>query len=333
MSLTKSKKRRIQRAINLGDVRCILKDLQISFEEKKQGDLWFKCVNPNHRDRDASAHISCDRTSEYHGKYHCFGCKDSGTTISLVELYLQLDFWESVLWVESRTYPDGVVSPVRQRVKAVKPELPKEFEIYETEEEWNPPYLEYLYYRGITWEQIRKHRIGYCDGGKYKLRVIVPVLLNGELQTWIGRHIWEGKRVTSCPHGKVGLFGSTFASPQRGPAILVEGWADVLALERLGYSNVMSIQTNGLHSIQYEFIKRFEYILVIPDGDSGGKLFVNSLAPFAEHHDFMTVQLPDGMDPAHLANLREGPKILKDAIDNMEEWKPIVEEREVEYRY
>ncbi len=331
MSLTKSKKRRIQRAIDLGDVRRVLQDLQIPFEEKKPGDLWFKCVNPSHRDRDASAHICCDRISEYHGKYNCFGCKDSGSTLSLIEVQLQLDFWEAVLWLEARTYPDGVVSPVR-RIKQVKPELPKEFERYENEDDWNPPYLQYLNYRGIEWDQINRHRIGYCDSGKYKLRVIIPVYLNGELQTWVGRHIWEGKRVTSCPNGRVGLFGSSFASPERGPAILTEGWADALAVERLGYRNVMSIQTNGLHSVQYEFLRKFEYTIVIPDGDSGGKLFVNSLAPYVEHHEFMIVTLP-GMDPAHLILQRDGPKMLMDAIENMEEWKPWVEEREVEYNY
>lgn len=331
MSTTKSKKRRIQRAIDLGDVRRVLQDLQIPFEEKKPGDLWYKCINPSHRDRDASAHICCNRVSEYHGKYNCFGCRDSGSIISLVEIQLQLDFWEAVLWVEARTYPDGIVSPVRH-IKSVKPELPKEFERYENEDGWNPPYLEYLYSRGITWEQIKKHKIGYCDGGKYKLRIIVPVYLNGELQTWVGRHIWEGKRVTSCSNGRVGLFGSSFASPTRGPAILVEGWADALAYERLGYRNVMSIQTNGLHLVQFEFIKRFDFTIAIPDGDSGGKLFINSLAPYVEQHNFMIATLPKS-DPAKLILQPGGPEIMMNAIENMSEWKPYVEARQIEYTY
>lgn len=326
------KRKRIERAVRMGNVRQILNDLKIPYEERKTGDLWFKCVNPMHKERDASAHICCMRTSHKHGVWHCFGCKDAGNIITLVRDWLQISYWEALNWVEARIYEDDV-SPVRQEERKVTPTLPPKFEFYEDMDEWNPPYLEYLFNRGITWEQIVRHRIGYCDSGKYKQRVIVPVYLNGILQTWVGRHIWGGKRVTSCHGGNVGLFGSELALPSRGPSILSEGWADALAIERLDYINSMGCQTNHLHPEQFQFIKRFEFTIVVPDGDSGGKKFIDSLAPYVDQHEFLIAEIPTGTDPAKLILQEYGGVQLEAAIQEAKEWNPILEDRVLEFEF
>jgi len=328
------KKRRIERAVRMGDVHRVLTDLQIPYEERKHGDLWFRCVNPMHKERDASAHICSDRTSHKHGIWHCFGCEDAGNTITLVRDWLMLSYWEAVNWVEARVYEDDSVSPVRQSVERnLAPTLPNKFEFYDDQEMWSRPYLDYLFGRGIEWEQILRHKIGYCDSGQYARRIIVPVYLNGMLRTWVGRHIWEGKRVTSCDGGEVGLFGSELASPKKGPAIISEGWADALAIERLDYINSMACQTNSLHPEQFAFLKRFEFTIVVPDGDDGGKRFVDSLAPYADQHEFLIAELPPQIDPAKLILQEHGGSILDACIQDARGWNPIVEPRWVEFDY
>lgn len=329
---SKEQKARLERAVRLGDVRRILTDLGLKFDEKKHGDLWFKCVSPTHKDKDPSAHICADRTHHKHGVCNCFGCKDSGTTIMLVRDWLGLSFWESVHWVEARIYADENVQPVRQ-IKRVEPELPPEFEFYEDESEWNPPYLEYLYGRGITWNQIVRHRIGYCDKGRNARRVIIPVFLHGRLRTWIGRHIWEGKRITSCDDGLVGLFASEHANPKNGPDIIVEGWADQLAVERIEFTNCMALQTNAILPEQFEYIKRFPYTILLGDGDDGGKRLVDSAAPYAEQHEFRVAKIPWGDDPASLVLKPHGEAVLSAAIQDSESWNPTVDERIVEFEF
>jgi DNA primase len=223
--------------------------------------------------------------------------------------------------------------------KAVKPfykkrdaGLPKFYQSPALESDWDPEYLSYLSKRGISWTQIVDHQIGYVDAGRLHRRVIVPIMLNHELQTWVGRHIDadapEEKRITSASGGRVGLFGSEMANPYENPAILCEGWADALAIERLGFSNCMAVQTSKLHPEQYEYIRMFRYTIVIPDGDEAGKRFVDSLAPYVEDHPFMIVTLPGGQDPDELL-----PGMLKQCIDDATDWEPSEEEYFVEVEY
>lgn len=332
MTFDKAKKDRVERAVRMGDVRRILKDLDIKYEERKKGDLWFKCVSPSHKDKEPSTHICADRTHHKHGIYNCFGCRDSGTTIMLVRDWLGLTFWEAVNWVEARVYDEDNVQPVRHD-DVPEPELPKEYEFYENEKDWNPPYLEYLYGRGITWDQIVRHRIGYCDSGQYNRRVIIPVLLNGILQTWVGRSIWGGKRVTSCDNGRVGLFSSEHTNPRNGPDIIAEGWASSLAIERLEFPNTMALQTNAIHDIQFEYIKRFPFTILVPDGDEGGKRLIDSVAPYAEQHTFLIAKITPGEDPASLILKPGGAAVLSAAIQDAENWNPTVDERIVEFEF
>jgi len=302
----------------MADVKLILKDIGLPFNEQSPGDLWFKCVIPSHKDKDASAHICCNATSHHHGKWNCFGCESSGNIIGLVQDYLNISFWEALAMVEARVH-DGV-SPVRQSKKKSLPELPREFEFYKNKDEWNPPYLNYLFGRGIHWSQIIKHNIGYCDSGRYSRRIIVPVYLNGMLQTWVGRSIIGGKRITSCKDGYPGLFGSKYALPRLGPLFVSEGWADALAVERIGYNNSVALQTNRIHEVQFEFMKRFESVVLIPDGDEGGDRLIDSVAAYVNEQEFFIAELPRDLDPAHP---KMDPDLLEMAIEESKPWEPV----------
>jgi DNA primase len=319
MRFDKAKRTRIERAVRMADVKKILNHLKISYTEQKRGDLWFKCTSLSHKDKDASTHVCSDTTSHNHGIWHCFGCDDSGNIIILVRDWLNISFWEAVLIVESMVH-DGVVSPVRQITPSALPTIPHQYEFYDDQSKWNPPYLEYLFDRNILWSQIIKHQIGYCDSGRYSRRIIVPVYLNGILQTWVGRSIVGGKRITSCKNGNPGLFGSRHALPRLGPLIVSEGWTDALAIERLGYNNSTALQTNMIHEVQFEFMKRFEYVILIPDGDPGGDRLIDSVAIYINEQEFHIAELPRGLDPAH-NNM--DPDVLEVAIEESKPWEPV----------
>jgi DNA primase len=221
------------------------------------------------------------------------------------------------------------VSPVRQSDGTpITRKLPDEFEFYNKASKWNPPYLEYLFSRGITWEQIVMHEIGYCDSGRYSLRVVVPITLGRELCSFVARSIVAGKRVTSMPNGKPGLFGSNLAYPKIGPAIIAEGWADALAIERSGYANVMSAQTNHIHPTQFEYLKQFGSIVVVPDGDSGGEMFIDSLAQYVDQHSISIAKPPQDKDPGDMTD----EEIVK-CIESSKPWEPTTQTRTIELIY
>jgi 5S rRNA maturation endonuclease (ribonuclease M5) len=136
--------------------------------------------------------------------------------------------------------------------------------------------------------------------------------------------------VTGPKGGGQGLFGSNYLiQPKKYPAILVEGWADKIKMENVGYDNVMSIQTNKLSEDQFNFIlsKGFEYIIVIPDNDSGGNVLINSFEKYLEYLPIYVGRI-ESKDPGEASE-----EELDFAMKNIEEWKPIVEDKEIEVEY
>jgi len=239
-------------------------------------------------------------------------------------------FIEALMVVEQHQYegdPQAVKPFYRGTVT-----LPKFFEAPRHQDDWNPRYLDYLFNRGITWKQIHTHKIGYVDAGKYCNRVIVPVMLNYELKTWVGRNILEdvdqSRRITSAKGGEPGLFGSELSNPYKEPAFITEGWADALAIERLGFTNCMAVQTSRLHPDQFKYLELFSYTVVVPDGDESGRKFIDSLAPYIDDHEFAIVELPNGTDPAKIAE--EDPSELERLIYECHEWEPTKEEHQID---
>lgn len=84
-----------------------------------------------------------------------------------------------------------VVSDVKYDV----PRLPKEFR--SLSRDWKSPYyraaISYLLNRGFTMRDILVYKLGYCEEGDYKNRIIIPSFdQNGELNFSIGRAFYEG---------------------------------------------------------------------------------------------------------------------------------------------
>jgi DNA primase len=326
--------RHLIRVAQLADVRRILKDLGVNYQEKKHGDLWHRCVYPGHKERKGSAHICANPLQPYHSRWHCFGCGRKGSIFQFVQYVRGVHFQHAVAFVEARIRDEQVLDWLGEEAfePSVKPfynpsDLPEEYEFYEEREKWNPPYIEYLEDRGIPFEQATYHNIGYCDEGKYSRRIVVPVRMGGELRNWVARSIINHKSKVLTPDGgKVGLFGSELAQPALGPVILFEGWADALHGERLGFANCMSLQTDRLLQEQFDFIRHFDYAIVVPDPDYGGSVLVDSLSAYVEDFAFLVGQLPGPHDPAKASD-----EELETAIDTASAWQPSVPEYRVEF--
>lgn len=272
-----------------------------------------------HEEDKASCHISSNTISDKYGIWNCFGCHSSGNIIQLVQFSWNISFIEALVLVEAhqRDYSNDDVL----RLDKIDIKLPMFYE----NKKWKTKYLSYLLNRGITKKQIKLHHIGYVDAGKYINRIIVPVYLNNKLTTYVARTILpdEEYRLTSAPGGSPGLFGSELANPKYGPAIIFEGWADALAVERVGYYNCMALQTNIIHEIQFDFLKKFDYIITFPDGDMGGNIFIDSCAQYIDKKLFYVVDTPKGKDPDEVNK-------VEDLIGSASEWKPVKECYEVE---
>lgn len=294
--------------------------------------MWFNCIYPQHKERLPSSKITIDPYSEYCGIFHCFGCKRSGTIIDIVREHMHNEFWEAVLWLESRVNEEELIYNYYdsyKRIQKTNITLPEEFDSPSSFDKWPKRFVKYLKKRKVTHFQTLKYNIGYCSYGKHKNMIIVPITLGNKLVTWAGRHIFR-KVHSSANKGGIGLFGSNYLIETRKyPAIIVEGWADKIKMENIGYDNVMSIQTNKLMEDQFNYIieRNFPYMIVMPDNDLGGNVLIDSLGKYIEYIPIYIATI-ESKDPGEATE-----EELHSAMENIKEWEPTKEIKELEVDY
>ena len=168
------------------------------------------------------------------GKWHCWVSNAGGH--NLFQLFKKLNatqeqFRELRGIVDETSY--GYES--KEVKKNGKVELPKEFLslVYKHPSPVYKNAMMYLQRRGITYEDILKYNIGYCDQGLYTNRVIIPSYSeDGQLNFFVGRDIFESKmkyRNSPTPKDVVGF--ELFINWD-DPIVLCEGPFDAIAIKR-----------------------------------------------------------------------------------------------------
>ncbi len=168
------------------------------------------------------------------GKWHCWVSNAGGH--NLFQLFKKLNatndqFTELRGMVDETSY--GYES--KEVKKEGKVELPKEFLslVYKHPSPVYKNAMMYLQRRGITYEDILKYNIGYCDQGLYTNRVIIPSYSeDGQLNFFVGRDIFESKmkyRNSPTPKNVVGF--ELFINWDE-PIVLCEGPFDAIAIKR-----------------------------------------------------------------------------------------------------
>jgi len=234
-----------------------------------------------------------------HGCFICHHCQMSGNLADVLNELCDLHPFEA--WKEASRILFGEEEPedrtylVAPKPKVMQPiKLPPEF----IPDDGNGLAGQYLASRGLEKWLCREYGLGFCLGGHYGYRVIVPVYTQGELRTFIAR-TWvnqEPKILTA--HGSQAgraLFNIDNLEP---PACtLVEGVFDALRLQRIAAA------TLGTHSTQEQrdILKDmgFHIIVLLRDGDDAGRRAARIEA--FELRDAMfevwIADLPDGVDP------------------------------------
>lgn len=109
----------------------------------------------------------------------------------------------------------------------------------------------------------------------------------------------------------------------RGFALLVEGQMDLLLLHQIGFTNTIALSGTALTPQHLSLIKRYaDNLMLALDADRAGlnASMKNAIAALKAGMHVKAVRLPQGKDPADLAN--ENPK---DLTNRIKEAAPIVE--------
>ena len=169
------------------------------------------------------------------GKWHCWISNAGGH--NLFQLFKKLNATQEQF---SELHTIVGDSPYRKQkndseTKNKQAELPKEF-LSLAYKHPSPVYkhaMSYLQKRGVTYEDILKYGIGYCDQGLYTNRVIIPSYdEDGQLNFFVGRDIFESKmkyRNSPTPKNVVGF--ELFINWDE-PIVLCEGPFDSIAIKR-----------------------------------------------------------------------------------------------------
>ena len=170
-------------------------------------------------------------------QWHCWVCDAKGKRIQ--RLLKRLNVNTHKLKKIYEIYGDDyVVYSKETEDEKIELRLPSEFKsLLKVPDGFNPTYkrvIEYAKQRNLTTEDIRRYNIGYCDGGHYAGRIIIPSYdMDNRINYFIARSVFpdEPFKYKNPPVSKnVIMFENQINWDE--PITLVEGVFDAMAVKR-----------------------------------------------------------------------------------------------------
>lgn len=270
------------------------------YKELNGGEYSFK--SPFKRHRKKKLQIQLDLNSEKFGYWNDWITNNSGK--SLFSLFKKIGVSESKLdrladLIDKPSYYRGHKEDSEEYESV---ELPPEF-IPLWEESSTPEYkhaLKHLKDREVTFSDIVKYQIGYCESGEYKNRIVVPSFDDeGNVNYFVARTFFDDflkYKNPSFPKTKVVGFENLIS--WNYPVVITEGVFDAIAVKR----NALPLFGSRLYD---KLLNRFVVneppeIIITLDSDAIDKSLkiIEELIKF--ELNVSIVDLPDGSDPSDL---------------------------------
>ena len=257
------------------------------------------------------------------GLWMCFRCGEKGHLLSLLVRVVELTFATAYPLAESIS-AKPVDAPVV--IESHRPPPPSSVRL--------PPGFmadpgdryagDYFISRGLTRQLIREVGAGYCLVGPYAQRIIIPVVTQGALRTYVAR-TWrrdEKKKVLMPPNSQASraLFGYDLLVQERrhwDELIVVEGVYDALRLWDLGYRETVATLGAHITDLQMALMKRLRPngVVVMRDADEAGDAAAikEGRALLSNMFNVSIAHLPVGSDPS-MASAQDIRTALEGAV-------------------
>jgi len=287
-------------------------------------------VCPFHQEKTASMSIDPAR-----GLYHCFGCGKSGDLFRFVQETQALEFSDAVEMLARRSGitlhrdPDAARRRDRRQVLVDATQHAVDFYLERLRKSSDAAgSRSYLRGRGYDADVAVRSRTGRVFD-RFRGRIMFPIYdLRGDAVGFGARLLdGDGPKYLNSPetpiyHKSRLLYGLNWAKAEivkDQTAVVVEGYTDVIGLQRAGVGGAVATCGTSLGADHFDLLRRFtERVVLMFDSDEAGR--AASLRGF-EHSvpgnlDLRVALLPVGRDPADVAAAGELDLIEKAVADS-----------------
>ena len=265
-------------------VSDILIDLGINFKEVGQNYI----VNCWHHPEKVPS-MNIDKES---GVFHCFSCKSSGNMFTILKQHLDISGVEALQYLGK--FHDARQDSAEERIRSFEKDVlkprsrRKELSRHVVKMPKCTPirFHKYLAKRGFTVSEISEWDMSQVDANQpiedfrgYEGWILIPIYQNGVLRNYFLRSPFSNRKRYGTYAIKDVLFGYDTARDFSKPIYVVEGIFDMIMLRRAGVQVVASL-TNRLYEKQYDLLKQYSKIVIVPDNDEPGFLLAFEALPF-----------------------------------------------------
>jgi hypothetical protein len=220
--------------------------------------------------------------------FNCFRCNFRGKTLQdfgiaehhyevtepneILKLFKQKSLSKKNICTESNDFfangekfdfelDDGTARAIARTVPPKSIELPDCFSTDFFRSAASTKAYQYLKSRKVTDKQIKEHKIGFCEGGRYANCIIFPVYEFGTLVYFVARSITD-KRYYNAPYSSQDIL---FNYCQQQTMVLTEGIFDALAFGYYGVALLGKILKKGQFNKILQAPPKTLYICLDPD--------------------------------------------------------------------
>lgn len=206
-------------------------------ETKTKGNYSFRCINKQCNSLKKGykkLEINTITDIENNNKWNCWDCGVRGKKIKTLFDYIKIDNenYDELNKILGTCYKQNII-PLDKKVN-----LPEEFISFIDLKKTNiisKHALKYLIKdRGITFEDIIKCNIGFCEYGEYKNKIIIPSYsLEGILEYFVARDFMDSSyNKISASKSSKDIIGFESLINWNNPITICEGAFDAIAIKR-----------------------------------------------------------------------------------------------------
>ena len=235
----------------------------------------FHCLNPNHRDSNASMKYFDD------GRCYCFGCGASYNLVDVVGIMENLDnrsAFKKTMQYYGKNFDN---LPNKKSKQQCEKDYTKAYNVWAYNLKDNKQAMDYLLSRGLSKKIIKEYKLGFnsFDFKDFRFNaVIIPVSKN----CFAARNIHSDEKLRYYkPKGcQVELFNTKSLTNMAKYCVITEGEFDCLSFETIGVNALGLSSANNVNKfIEQEKSLDKTYILAL-DNDDAGKLATNALIDY-----------------------------------------------------